>query len=100
MTEIDGQNDPFGTSSGGGSNEVASFVKKNPTGTEVDSGGTSSGSPQDEAVESARDEVLKGVDPDIEAINERNAEDRDYQRDMEMLDQTPDDDLSSPDIDG
>jgi outer membrane protein assembly factor BamE len=99
LTEIDGQTDPFGTNSSGGSNEVASFVKKTPTDTEVDSDGTSSGSPQDEALESARDEVLKGVDPDIEAINERNAEDRDYQRDMEMLDQTPDD-LSTPDIDG
>jgi hypothetical protein len=40
------------------------------------------------------------VDPDIEAINERTSEDRDYQRDMDVLDQTPDDDLTVPDIDG
>jgi len=99
LTEIDGQNDPFGTDSSGGSSEVASFVKKAPDDAEADSGTTSSGSPQDASIESAREEVLKGVDPDIEAIDERNAADRDYQRDMELLDQTPDD-LSVPDIDG
>ncbi|MFC1695936.1 hypothetical protein ACFL1C_07425, partial [Pseudomonadota bacterium] len=57
-------------------------------------------SPQDAAVDSAKEEVLQGVDPDIETINERNAEDREYQRDQDVLDQTPDHDLSVPDIDG
>jgi hypothetical protein len=47
-----------------------------------------------------KEEVLQGVDPDIETINERNSEDRDYQREQDVLDQTPDHDLSTPDIDG
>ena len=56
--------------------------------------------PQDAALDSAEEEVMEGVDPDIEAIGERNAEDREYQRDQDVLDQTPDDGLSGPDIDG
>lgn len=104
LTEIDGQNDPFGTNSGGDSGEVASFVKPW-SGTETipadeGSDGETSVSPQEASIESAKEEVLKSKDPDIESINERTSEDRDYQRDMEMLDQTPNDDLSSPDIDG
>ena len=99
LSDIDGQHDPFGTDSSkvsGDANEVASFVKK-PEKTSTIEPGTS---PQDAAIDSAKEEVLQGVDPDIEAINERNAEDREYQRDQDVLDQTPDNDLSVPDIDG
>jgi len=77
-------------------NEVAAFSKSPETGSSESSQQT----PQDAAIESARDEILEGVDPDIETINERTSEDRDYQREMEILDQTPDDDLTIPDIDG
>jgi len=76
--------------------DVATFIKR----PDSDSGQDSTQSPQDAAIESARDEMLEGVDPDIESINERTSEDRDYQKDMELLDQTPDNDLSVPDIDG
>ena len=99
LSDIVGQSDPFGVSSeedSGDSTEVASFVKKPATAAT----GGSGASPQDAAVDSAKEEVLQGVDPDIETINERNAEDREYQRDQDVLDQTPDHDLSVPDIDG
>lgn len=89
LAEIIGQDNPFAATSGD-PDEVASFVKK-PEGQT---------SPQDAAVESAQEEVLEGADPDIEAISERNAEDREYQRGMDVLDQTPDNDTSTPDIDG
>jgi outer membrane protein assembly factor BamE len=95
LAEIIGQDDPFAATSGaagGDPDEVATFVRK------PDSDGQAS--PQDAAVESVEQEVLEGVDPDIQAIDERNAEDREFQRDMDVLDQTPDDDLSVPDIDG
>ena len=94
LTEIIGQDDPFATDSetdGGGSGEIASFVKK--------PGSGASASPQDEAIESANEEVL-GTDPDIEAIRERTAEDRDYEREQDVLDQTPDSGPMGPDIDG
>jgi len=87
LSDINGQQDPF-AATGGGSGEVASFVKPKTEQTE---------SPQDAAVGSVEEEVLQGTDPDIEAINERNAEDREYQRDMEVLDQTQG---TLPDIDG
>jgi outer membrane protein assembly factor BamE len=109
LEQIEGLNDPFGadTSSGDGDDEtvesdtgetpeVASFVKK----PGQQSTSSKAESPQDAAVQSAQEEVLQGVDPDIETIGERNAEDREYQRDQDLLDQTPDDDLSVPDIDG
>ena len=95
LSEIIGQEDPFAATSGevsGDPDEVATFVKQ--------PGSDGQTSPQDAAVESVEQEVLEGVDPDIEAIDERNARDREYQRDMDVLDQTPDDDLSVPDIDG
>jgi outer membrane protein assembly factor BamE len=44
--------------------------------------------------------VLQGVDEDAEAISERDEEDREFQRDMDVLDQTPDDNPGVPDIDG
>lgn len=94
LTEIIGQDDPFASDSdsdSGGSGEVASFVKKPAAGT--------SASPQDEAIDSANEEVL-GSDPDIDAVRERSAEDRDYQREQDVLDQTPDSGPMGPDIDG
>lgn len=99
LAEIIGADDSFGGSSAAASDddgEVASFVKK----PGAASAGTASENPQDAAVDAVQEEVLKGVDPDIEAINERNAEDREYQRDQDVLDQTPGDDISGPDIDG
>ncbi len=93
LSQIEGQEDPFNPSGGdtGESEEVASFVK--PLKDKV-------ASPQEAAVESVEEEVLQGADPDEEAVNERNQDDLDYKRDMEVLDQTPDGDLSTPDIDG
>lgn len=89
LAEIIGQDNPFAATTGD-PDEVASFVKKP----------EDQASPQEAAVESAQEEVLQGADPDIEAIGERDAEDRQYQRDMEVLDQTPDSNPSAPDIDG
>jgi outer membrane protein assembly factor BamE len=107
LSEIDGQDDPFGTGSArvtGDATEVASFVKSPEKSTdespETDSGDGSTDSPQDAAMDSAEEEVLEGVDPDIEAIRERTSEDTEYERERDILDQTPDDDLSVPDIDG
>jgi len=91
LTEIAGEENPFGASSssaGSDPDEVATFVK---------SPGTS---PQDASIESAEEEVLEGTDPDIEAIQERTSKDREYQKDMDVLDQTPGSDPTSPDIDG
>jgi putative ubiquitin-RnfH superfamily antitoxin RatB of RatAB toxin-antitoxin module len=51
-------------------------------------------------IDSAEEEVLAPTDPDIEAIKERTSEDREYQEQMDVLDQTPDDGQSGPDIDG
>jgi outer membrane protein assembly factor BamE len=99
LAEIIGGTNPFGASSAQTNADpgaVATFVKK-PGATAT---GTAGQSPQDASVGSVQDEVLKGVDPDIETIEERNSEDREYQKDQGVLDQTPDHDLSVPDIDG
>ena len=84
LSEIEGQDDPFKPAGGdtGESEEVAAFVKPHK--------GEESESPQDAAVGSVEEEVLKGTDKDEEAISERNEEDLKRQRDMEVLDQTPD----------
>ena len=94
LSEIVGQEDPFAATSGddSGTGTVASFVKK-PVQDQQDS-------PQDAALESVEEEVLRGEDPDIQAIEERDATDRDYQRGMDVLDQTPDSNPTAPDIDG
>ena len=93
LTEIVGQSDPFAASSGqtAGSGAVASFVKK-PEDSSADA-------VQDATIQSAEEEILN-PDPDIDTIDERTSEDREYQRDMEILDQTPDNDPTTPDIDG
>lgn len=97
LASIEGENDPFGANSqrvDGDPDEVASFVKKPAT-----DRGSQAESPQDAAIESAEEEVFESQDPDIESINERTSEDREYQRNMELLDQTPNDG-TGPDIDG
>jgi outer membrane protein assembly factor BamE len=97
LASIEGENDPFGANSrrvDGDPDEVASFVKKPAT-----DQGSQAQSPQDAALESAEEEVFESQDPDIESINERTSEDREYQKNMELLDQTPNDG-TGPDIDG
>ncbi len=97
LASIEGENDPFGANTqrvDGDPDEVASFVKKPAT-----SQDRSTDDPQEAAMESAKEEVIDSQDPDIQSINERTSEDREYQRDMEFLDQTPNDG-TGPDIDG
>jgi outer membrane protein assembly factor BamE len=120
LTDIIGKDDPFGATvdeTAGDSGEVATFTKK-PAGdtqadsqsdTQADSGEVATFTkksasdpktdPHAAAIQSAAEEALS-TDPDIEAIRERTSEDREYLEDMELLDQTPDDGLSGPDIDG
>ncbi|MFC1689933.1 outer membrane protein assembly factor BamE [Pseudomonadota bacterium] len=96
LAEIVGENDPFGANTqrvDGDPDEVASFIKK------PASGQNTTESPQDAAVESAKEDLIESQDPDIESINERTSEDREYQRNNEFLDQTPDG-STGPDIDG
>jgi outer membrane protein assembly factor BamE (lipoprotein component of BamABCDE complex) len=95
LDEIIGQNDPFAAGSDDDSDALAAFVKP---GTATGSGSTGE-SPQDIALESAEEEILN-PEPDIEALEERSAEDREYRREQDILDQTPDDNPSGPDIDG
>jgi outer membrane protein assembly factor BamE (lipoprotein component of BamABCDE complex) len=93
LSEIDGQSDPYaatsGSTSGGGA--LASFVKQ-PSDAEQ-------ASPQDASLQTAEEEVL-GADPEIDTIDERTSEDREYQRSMEVLDQNRTDGTTGPDIDG
>jgi len=90
LAEIVGQQDPFARSdpdSASGSGTVASFVKK------------PSGSPQDASLEEAEGEVF-GEEPEIQGIEEPSAEDREYKKKQDVLDQTPKDGPIGPDIDG
>ncbi len=94
LTDIIGQDDPFGApldETPGDADEVATFTEKSASEPPAD--------PQTASIESAEEEALS-TDPDIEAIRERTSEDREYRKDMEVLDQTPDDGRSGPDIDG
>jgi len=95
LSEIEGQSDPFaasasesGKSPGVASGAVASFVKK------------PEASPQDASLESAEEEVLSKKAPDIDTVPERSADERDYRKDQDVLDQTPSDGPIGPDIDG
>jgi len=101
LSEIGGSDSAYHSGAGGVSGdatEVASFVKSP---TKSSSSSSSSGqSPQDAAIDSAEEEVLEGEDPRIESIRERTSEDAEYEKQREMMDQTPDDDLTRPDIDG
>lgn len=93
LAKIIGRDDPFAATAGkdGDADEVASFVKKPADAAQ---------SPQDAAIGSVEEEALRGVDPDIEAVDEREASEKEYRRDRDVLEQMPKDDLSSPDIDG
>jgi outer membrane protein assembly factor BamE (lipoprotein component of BamABCDE complex) len=90
LAEIAGQENPFSASSEETSRapgQLATFVKETPA------------DPQDASIEEAEEELL-GSDPDIDTIPERDAQDRDYQRERDVLDQTPADGPMGPDIDG
>ncbi len=90
LTEIIGRDKPFEAADGetpGDADEMDAFTKK------------PASDPQAASIESAEEEVL-AIDPAIEAIKERTSEDHKYRKDMEVLDQTPGDDLPGPDIDG
>ncbi len=94
LTEIIGRDDSFGTTideTPGDADEAATFTNEPASEPQAD--------PQVASIESAEEEALS-TDPDIEAIRERSSEEREYRDDMDILDQTPDDDLSGPDIDG
>ena len=93
LTTIIGRDDPFSATvdeTQGEVDEVATFTKQPVNETQAD--------PQSASIESAAEDLLS-TDPDIKAIEERTSEDREYKRDQELLDQTPDDGLG-PDIDG
>ena len=110
LTEIIGRDDPFRATideTPGDANEIATFTKK-PAGEsqadpQADPQADQQADPQTDphaaSIESAAEDALS-TDPDIKAIEERTSEEREYQKDMELLDQTPDDGLSGPDIDG
>jgi len=94
LTEIIGRDDPFAAPPkrdllSGDPDEVASFTKK-PDATN---------DPNEAALEAAEEDVLAD-DPDIDFIDERTSEDREYQENMDVLDQRQDDGLPGPDIDG
>ena len=94
LTDIIGRDDPFGApldETPGDADEVATRTKKPTSEPPAD--------PQAASIKSAEEEALS-TDPDIEAIREPTAADREYRKDMEVLDQTPDDGRSGPDIDG
>lgn len=94
LTEIIGGEKPFGaddsdSSTNTASTGVASFVKKP----------TVQGDPNDAAVDSAADDAL-APEPPADYSDERTLEDEQYQRDQEVLEQTPDLGIPGPDIDG
>lgn len=94
LTEIIGQDNPFEATvdeTPDDADEVAAFTKK--------PANEQAAGPQAATIESAEQAALS-VDPDIEAIKEPTAEEREYRRDMEVLDQTLGDGLTGPDIDG
>jgi outer membrane protein assembly factor BamE len=97
LSEIIGADDIFGASADtdddsdhetADPDEVASFSIE-PT-EEMD--------PQEAALQTAEEDAL--TEPEISTIDERNAEDREYQEDMDVLDQRAPGDVTSPDIDG
>jgi outer membrane protein assembly factor BamE len=95
LTEIIGGDKPFGaddddTSSNSASAGIASFVKKP---------GATASDPNDAAVESAADDAL-APEPAPDYSDELTPEDMQYQENMDVLDQTPNDGLPGPDIDG
>ncbi len=125
LTEIIGRDDPFAAAvdkTPGDPDEVAQFTKKpeaesdpqdaaqDPAKRDLLSGDPdelasftkkpdATNDPHEAALEAAEEDVLAD-DPDINFIDERTAEDREYQQDMDVLDQRQDDGLPGPDIDG
>ena len=110
LTEIIGREDPFGATideTPGDSNEIATFTKKTAStsqadpqaGQQADAQIDSEADPHAASIDAAAEDALS-TDPDIKAIEERTSEEREYQKDMELLDQTPDDLVPGPDIDG
>lgn len=94
LIEIIGREKPFDAAideTPGDADEVAASTKKPASKPPAD--------PQAATIESAEEEALS-KDPAIEAIKERTSEDHKYRKDMDVLDQTPDDGLSGPNIDG
>jgi len=90
LSEISGRDDPFGASAdatSGDPDEVATFTRKEDA------------SPQDISMDSAEEDIMS-KQPEIDTIDERSSEDREYQEDMDVLDQTPSDGPMGPDIDG
>lgn len=102
LIEIIGRDDPFAATvdeTPGDADEVATFTKKPVSESQDDSPASPQADPHAASIEAAAEEALS-VDPVIEAIKERTSEEREYRRDMEVLDQTPDDGRTGPDIDG
>jgi outer membrane protein assembly factor BamE len=125
LTEIIGRDDPFAAAvdeTPGDTDEVAQFTKKpeaesdpkdaaqDPPKRDLLSGDPdevasftkkpdATNDPHEAALEAAEEDVLAD-DPDIDFIDERTSEDREYQEDMDVLDQRQDDGLPGPDIDG
>lgn len=90
LTEIIGQDNPFET-------PIEETVEDaDEKGTPIRKVATE---PQEAAIESAEEEVL-ATGPDIETIREPSSEEREYNEDRDVLDQTPNDSLSGQDIDG
>ncbi len=110
LIEIIGRDTPFGATveeTSVDADEVATFTKKPADAAAADkspdtSGDTKAESPADPqaaTIKSAEEEALS-TDPDINTIQEHPLKEQEYHRDQEILDQTPDDGLSGPDIDG
>lgn len=88
LAEIIGKDNPFAAEKEDeGSDEVATFVKKPEE------------SPHKAALDSVEEDVL-GAKPDIDAAPVPTSEDREYKKRRDTLDQTPDSDPTTPDIDG
>jgi len=99
LSDIGGSDSAYHSGAGGVSGdmtEVASFVKK-PGKTSSSSSATD---PQDAPPGTAEEDQEEGADLDIDTIQERTSEDTEYEMERDEPDQTTDDDLSGPDIDG
>jgi outer membrane protein assembly factor BamE len=110
LTDIIGRDDPFRATideTPGDATEIATFTKKPAGESQADSQADAQATPQTDpqtdphaaSIDAAAEEALS-TDPDIKAIEERTLEEIEYQKDMELLDQTPDAVIPGPDIDG
>ena len=99
LSEIGGSDSAYHSGAGGVSGdmtEVATFVKK-PDKTSSSSPATDA---QDAPPGTVEEDWEEGADLDIDTIQERTSEDTEYEMERDEPDQTTDDDLSGPDIDG